>query len=261
MNNFDSKINYAKFYEQSESWGKDLDEIQKERALVTQSFVPEDVDTILDIGCGDGRITNELSLKYNITSMDINYEALKYVNKSKIIASIEQIPFHNNSFDLVLSTEVIEHLPDHLFRRAIIDIERVSKRYIVISVPYKENLYASMTRCNICGKVFHEYMHFQSFTRKRLESIFPSFRIIQSFIFGPREKYDNNFLLFIVRRIGRKWLTSQMALCPWCGSKDLGNNQGNLISRIAEYLNWRICHRLSFHKRWIIVLYERVSSK
>lgn len=245
-------------YEQPDLWGKNLDDAQRERVLLTASTVPEDVETILDVGCGDGRIANELSHKYSVIGMDISREALKHVNAPKILASIVGTPFRNASFDLVLGTEVIEHLPGVLFREAITEIERITKKYIIISVPFKENLYASMTKCNICGKVFHESLHFQSFSERRLKSLFPSFKAIDCFTFGPVAKYNNNLLSFIARNLGRQWPISETAICPRCGSKNVGNDRGNLLSRIAECINWRVCHRLSLGKRWIIVLYARV---
>jgi SAM-dependent methyltransferase len=253
----DNSFNYCDEYnEQPHLWDKPLNDAEKERLSVTRSFIPKDVETILDVGCGDGRITNELA-KYNIIGIDASREALKYVKTPKVLARIEQIPFQNKSFDLVLYTQVAEHLPNAILRKSIREVERVSKKYILLSVPFKENLYAGMTKCNNCGEVFHIYNHFQSFSKKRLASLFPGFKPVDWITFGPYGEYRNKLLSFLAR-LGGKWSVDTHTLCPKCGSKNAGTEQGNILSWVAERVNWRIGSIYPFkRKRWIAVLYEK----
>ncbi|MGQ9610834.1 MAG: class I SAM-dependent methyltransferase [bacterium] len=251
-------IDCKDYYEQPELWGNDLTEAEIDRISITLSFIPEDVKTILDAGCGDGRIANELAKYYNVFAIDRSREAIRYVNSKKSLASIDQLPFKDWSFDLVLSTEVIEHLPGKILDKATEEIQRVSKEYIIISVPFDEKLYVSSTKCNKCGHLFNMHLHYNSFSKKRLASIFTDFRLINLATFGPDIEYDNRFLLYIVRQLGGKYPSSNKVLCPKCGSRDVGGRKGNIIAWIAERINWRLAKIYPFKKkRWIIALYKR----
>ena len=50
---------------------------------------------------------------------------------------VGQLNFENNQFDVVTVLEVLEHIP--ALEKAIQDIYRVSNRYVIISVPSKED--------------------------------------------------------------------------------------------------------------------------
>ena len=63
--------------------------------------IPGDVNEILDVGCGNGVITNALGDKYNVTGVDRSTAALKSVKTKKVQASADSIPIEDNSFDMV----------------------------------------------------------------------------------------------------------------------------------------------------------------
>lgn len=96
----------------------------------------------LDAGCGEG--FDLLKLKetslYNkkIIGVDLSRPALSVAQKTLpnckfYNANIINLPFKNKTFDLVLCLEVLEHLRHpHL---AIRELERVTRKYIIYSVP------------------------------------------------------------------------------------------------------------------------------
>jgi SAM-dependent methyltransferase len=100
-----------------------------------------DISSVLDAGCGEG-FTLEYLRKRSIAK---EYEGIDFLKKAVEIgtkvhphiklkqASIYELPYKDNSFDLVLSTEVLEHLEDP--RKALKEIFRVSKKYVLLSVP------------------------------------------------------------------------------------------------------------------------------
>ena len=49
----------ARFYDHSRDWGQ-LDEPNAERVRQTLSLLPDGIATVLDVGCGDGAVTNPL---------------------------------------------------------------------------------------------------------------------------------------------------------------------------------------------------------
>ncbi len=98
---------------------------------------------ILDAGCGEGfTLTrlNENKIGKEFVGIDYSEAAVK-IGKSihpelKLRAgSIYKIPFKDNSFDLVICTEVLEHLEKP--EKALAELERVTKSYCIISVPHE----------------------------------------------------------------------------------------------------------------------------
>lgn len=74
----------------------------------------------LDIGCGGGLLTNELALAgHDITGIDISSSSLdiaKRFDQTKKVkyqqANAYELPFKNESFDVVCAMDILEHL-DH----------------------------------------------------------------------------------------------------------------------------------------------------
>jgi len=115
------------YYEMRELWGKPLNARETKRINETLRSITSGVSSILDVGCGDGRITNRLVGSYpQVVGIDISKEALRYVQAEAIHGSVEQLRFEDRSFDLVLTTELLEHLPERVYQRALQEIQRVA---------------------------------------------------------------------------------------------------------------------------------------
>ncbi len=122
--------------------------ILKRRAQLTLECVDLTGKRIIDFGCGNGAQTIEFaSLDASITALDINQSSLKILSDYLINNKIknidprqydgESIPLDDNSVDIVLSYEVLEHVGDE--DRSMAEIHRVLRDggEIVFSVPNK----------------------------------------------------------------------------------------------------------------------------
>ena len=97
--------------------------------------------SVFEAGCGNGYITEFIKNGYPdalITAIDIEEEKIEEAKKRKNVAdfsvgSIYGTGQADGSFDLVVSTEVLEHLEDP--GEALRELIRISKRYILISTP------------------------------------------------------------------------------------------------------------------------------
>jgi 2-polyprenyl-3-methyl-5-hydroxy-6-metoxy-1,4-benzoquinol methylase len=99
------------------------------------------VDSILDVGCGEGFTLNRLrekgigktleGVEYSKAAIELGYKM--YPDTKIKQGNIYQLPYKDNAFDLVLCTEVLEHLDDP--QKGLKELVRVSKKYLVISVP------------------------------------------------------------------------------------------------------------------------------
>ncbi|HPA24014.1 MAG TPA: class I SAM-dependent methyltransferase [Candidatus Cloacimonas sp.] len=170
------------------------------------AFLPSDVETILDAGCGNGIITNKLIAKYQVTGLDISPAALKYLQCPVVQASVTEIPFPAKSFDAVICNEVLEHLDNAALQKAVQELKRVANKYIIISVPYKEQLEKLYYRCANCGFTEHVYGHLQSFSEDTLVSyLAPEFYLKNRDVFGPLNRDFKPLLLKIRQRWLKQW--------------------------------------------------------
>ena len=97
------------------------------RKIVLSAMKGIEAKNILDVGCGTG---GNLTL-FNgfVVGLDISSQALELAQKRKPDAVLcrgeaENLPFKDESFDLVLALDLLEHLPD--------DIKGLSEMYRVL---------------------------------------------------------------------------------------------------------------------------------
>ncbi len=84
-----------------------------------------------EIGIGNGFVSNYLKQRgINIITIDID----KRLNPH-VVGSVLEIPFLEESFDVIACYEVLEHLPYEYFDKALSEIYRVSSSYVILSLP------------------------------------------------------------------------------------------------------------------------------
>jgi ubiquinone/menaquinone biosynthesis C-methylase UbiE len=98
---------------------------------------------VLDAGCAEGFVADYLrqrKIEADFSGIDLDELALMRgfqvsptMFKSK--AAITHLPFSDEVFDMVLCTEVLEHLPNPM--KALEELRRVSRRYVLLSVPHE----------------------------------------------------------------------------------------------------------------------------
>ena len=105
---------------------------------------PKPTDKVLDAGCGDGFYLHLLAnlTQASLTGLDDNPKALdlarNYVSSRKlklVEGDVLKMPFNNNTFDKIICSEVLEHLPDDV--RGLKEFTRVLKPggTVAITVP------------------------------------------------------------------------------------------------------------------------------
>jgi SAM-dependent methyltransferase len=94
------------------------------------------VSHLLDSGCGEGFVLDYFRQNgLNITAVgaDLRPEAIRWAKANLLpdlngtVADIHRLPFAANSFPLVMSLEVLEHIPDSSL--GLRELLRVSSRY------------------------------------------------------------------------------------------------------------------------------------
>lgn len=99
---------------------------------------------ILDVGCGEGftmRELREAGLGATMVGVDYSPAALAWSQANNVarsplhVADAHYLPFADNSFDLALCLEVLEHLPDS--RLGLVELLRVARDWVLVSVPHE----------------------------------------------------------------------------------------------------------------------------
>ena len=213
------------YFERPEIWGPDSaygHPVQRERADTIHTHMPEEVQTILDVGCGDGTVTNRLADWYAVTGVDLSRSALQHVTVPTERASADALPFPDRSFDALVLAEVLEHLPEPVYDGARQEAARVAADTIVITVPNREMLREAAVRCPRCRSLFSPWFHQRSFHPRDLADLFPGFELDLTAEIGPSKPRLSMPEVWIRSVFRRPTQLGSSLTCPHCGLRGEG---------------------------------------
>lgn len=131
----------------------------------------------------------------------------------------DNLPFSSNSFDLILACELLEHLPNSVFNCVSRGIVRVAKKYIIITVPYQEQLQWNYARCPRCRCVFNGAYHVRSFEENDIRLLFRGLGCVSLRGIVPILNPDrtNGLELFTRHHLALEYLFYSASIrCPLC---------------------------------------------
>jgi len=227
-------VNEQQYYNQSGLWGIKVDPYQIQVREDILNILPDGVRSVIDVGCGDGYIIKSLSEHIYVVGMDFSKKALSYIKKDVVFGSITDMPFLDLSFDLVMANDTLEHIPSDEYQKVLEELTRVASRYLLITVPYSEQLEANQTKCAVCGVVYHVNWHQRSYDVSKLRTLFePTFKPLEIRFSGDVTRPPFDPTIAIRHSLGcyAPW---EGALCPECGSKQQENQGHTFTSRLLN---------------------------
>ena len=172
MRNFKFVKKYYEYEaEKKPIWGDIREKVLVE--LISQYISRRD-RIILDVGCGSGFLLN--SLKKNngaeVFGLDISHKRLLSV-KDKVAGCVliegasEELPVKKGKFDLIVLSEVLEHLND--YTQALRELVDAAKHHVVITVPNDQK--TVNIKCPNCG--FEHFLdgHVNTFSVPKIKNI------------------------------------------------------------------------------------------
>jgi len=103
--------------------------------------IPYEKSRILDVGCGSG-VGVDWFKHHPIYALDISKVNLDQVrdHHKRIQADAQILPFKSSSFDVVICTDVFEHVPDsHALADELMRVVRPGG-YVMFSCPFEQDL-------------------------------------------------------------------------------------------------------------------------
>lgn len=270
-----------KYYEADSLWSGEMlhDVANQTRIAETGKMIPAKVSSLADIGCGNGIFENyllETRPGLRIMGVDRSEAALKYVVTEKKVGDILDIPLPDRSFDCVTCLEVLEHIPVNTYAKALAELSRVSGEYILISVPYNEDLMANSTTCPGCRATFNYDLHFRSYSDEAIEGLFQPYGFE---LVGKKTLIQSKMLMgvdTIKSMLGIKPIHKTVfysPICPICGlenesfmpsqhSENKQQSGGAKAPGLKKILTNGIrmfWPKKNFPGYWVVALYKRKS--
>lgn len=226
-------------------------------------LVPNEGTSVLDVGARDGFISRLLAERFStVTALDLEKPVIEHERIQCVKGDITKLEFANESFYLVFCAEVLEHIPPHLLKTACGELARVSGEYVLIGVPFKQDIRLGRTTCIACHKPNPPWGHVNSFDERRLAELFPEFTIsAQSFV-GQTSARTNWFSSKLMDWGGNPYGTySQDEPCIHCGASLKDRPQRTFLQKILTKLAYFGMSAqqpfLRSHPNWIHLLMRK----
>ncbi len=239
-------------------------EKEKARASDLMALLPDDSrGAVLDIGAGDGWLSLMLAERFDkVTVLDLKKPSIEHPRIQCVKGDATNLDFGKDEFDLVFCVEVIEHIPPKQLIKACFELERVAKKYILIGVPFRQDIRVGRTKCSTCGKRNPPWGHVNSFDEHRLKQLFSLCDAQEISFVGEDKECTNALSEFLMDFAGNPYgAYDQEELCIHCGAKLKEPPQRNILQKIATKLAFYIKNiQQPFyrpHSIWIHILFEK----
>jgi SAM-dependent methyltransferase len=190
-------------------------------------------DRVLEAGCGTGYLAKLLTERYgwSMFALDLGWPGLNFARTMGVErltqADIAQLPFPSDSFDAVVSMDVIVHFPRGEENRAFRELARVLKPGGFFAV--------RVSALNILRSRHSEFAHErQRFTRSRLIS-----SVRECGIQVERCTYVNSLLMPLALAKFRIW-EPLMSRQPASG-----------VTPVSPFLNAALLSALRYEAKWL----------
>jgi ubiquinone/menaquinone biosynthesis C-methylase UbiE len=263
-----------------EHFAASMDDAEVERRLARGSAemrrfdpllaeIPQGIASLLDVGCGPGILLATLRRERPALravgverSAGLGSTGRRLFGVEILRGSIEQLPFSDRSFDAVVASEVIEHLPYGVYERGLAELQRVARQIVVITVPFRER--RESARCPYCGCHFDPNFHMRRYDEASLAGLLDQFPLLRTVPICVKVSVLSGAAAAIgrwKRALSRTGFFPPCGICPQCGFflKAPDCPQQHPGTRRWEQWKQALRRRLpqTSRVRWMLAIYQR----
>ena len=239
---------------------------EKARLGDLEGLIPKGYASLLDIGARDGYMSIALvDYFHQVIALDLERPVIEHEKVITMKGDLCSLNLPDNAFDVVLCAEVLEHIPKVMLQTACSELARVTKHYLIIGVPYKQDLRAGRTTCQTCGQKNPPWGHVNQFDETVLKNLFNTLECEKLSFVGSNRDRTNILSTILMDWAGNPYGTYQQEeLCVFCESSLGAPPERNLFqkicTRIALNLNKIQAKFAPTRPNWIHIRFHKHSS-
>lgn len=211
---------------------------EQQRVADLMALLPDGLRSALDIGARDGFLSRLLADRIGtVTALDLTLPQIDDSRIQCVKGDIAALDLADGNFDLVFCAEVLEHIPPPILAQACRELMRVSNRYLIIGVPYRQDTRLGRTTCQSCGRSNPPWGHVNSFDERRLHELFADCAPVRTSWVGATREATNPLSSTLMEFAGNPFGSYvQDEPCVHCGQPLGRPRPRSTLQRVATRL-------------------------
>ena len=193
---------------------------ERERIADLMRLMPTGRRNSLEIGARGGYFTKLLLERFErVTALDLEKPDISHPGITPVQGDVTDLNFPDDSFDVVVCTEVLEHIPPSGLAAACAEIQRVARFELLVGVPFRQDIRVGRTHCPNCGRRNPPWGHFNTFDQAKLDRLMNRCRVRERGFMGSENERTNALSAWLMDLAGNPWgAYGPEERCGFCGT-------------------------------------------